>query len=242
MRRALAVAGCGVLTVGATACESTEQESSKLAREDKQAVVGPTSLKLGAVNHSVRVADVTLLRDAGRTAVAVRLTGTSAAPQLRVPVLVSVTGSDGKQLYSNTAGGLEPSLQRIGVLLPRHPEWWVDDQVLTSTTPTAAQVRVGSGTSSKDGAIPTLATSGVALSSSSGSAVLNGGVVSHSSKTLDGIAVFAVYLRAGKVVAAGRALIEQLPGGSTAPVPFEIFLVGNPSGATLELTVVPTAA
>ncbi len=242
MRRVLAVAGCGVMTVGVTACESTQQESAKLGRENKSGVAGPASLKLGAVNHSVRASDVTLLSNAGRTAVAVRLTGTSAAPQLRVPLLVTVTGSGGKQLYSNDTGGLEPSLQRIGVLLPGRPEWWVDDQVLTSKTPVAAQVRVGTGASAKGSAIPALTTQGVALSSSSGSAVVNGSVVSHSSKTLNGIAVFAVSVRAGRVVAAGRAVLERLPGGSTAPVSFEIFLVGNPAGGTLELTVVPMAA
>ena len=36
MRRALAVAGCGVLTVSVSACESTEQESAKIAREGQQ--------------------------------------------------------------------------------------------------------------------------------------------------------------------------------------------------------------
>jgi hypothetical protein len=36
LRRALAVAGCGVLTVGVSACESTEQESAKIARQGQQ--------------------------------------------------------------------------------------------------------------------------------------------------------------------------------------------------------------
>jgi hypothetical protein len=36
MRRALAVAGCGVLAVSVSACESTEQESAKIAREGQQ--------------------------------------------------------------------------------------------------------------------------------------------------------------------------------------------------------------
>jgi hypothetical protein len=34
MRRALAVAGCGVLSVGLSACESTEQESARIGREN----------------------------------------------------------------------------------------------------------------------------------------------------------------------------------------------------------------
>jgi hypothetical protein len=33
IRRALAVAGCGVVSVSVSACESTEQESAKIARE-----------------------------------------------------------------------------------------------------------------------------------------------------------------------------------------------------------------
>jgi len=37
MRRALLLAGCGVLSVGMTACESTEQESAKIARESQSA-------------------------------------------------------------------------------------------------------------------------------------------------------------------------------------------------------------
>ena len=39
MRRALALAGCGVATVGVSACESTEQESAKIGRESQAAAV-----------------------------------------------------------------------------------------------------------------------------------------------------------------------------------------------------------
>jgi hypothetical protein len=37
MRRALALAGCGVLSVGLCACESTEQESARIGRESAAA-------------------------------------------------------------------------------------------------------------------------------------------------------------------------------------------------------------
>ncbi len=35
VRRVLALAGCGVLGVGLTACESTEQESARIGRESE---------------------------------------------------------------------------------------------------------------------------------------------------------------------------------------------------------------
>jgi hypothetical protein len=37
IRRVLALAGCGVLGVGLSACESTEQESAKIGRESEAA-------------------------------------------------------------------------------------------------------------------------------------------------------------------------------------------------------------
>ena len=37
MRRALALAGCGVLSVGLCACASTEQESARIGRENEAA-------------------------------------------------------------------------------------------------------------------------------------------------------------------------------------------------------------
>ena len=72
MRRALLAASCGVLTVVLSACESTEQESARIGREGQRLVASQSGLALGAVNHSVRVADVTLLTSGGRAAVAGR--------------------------------------------------------------------------------------------------------------------------------------------------------------------------
>jgi len=37
LRRGLALAGCGVLSIGLTACESTEQESARIGRESSAA-------------------------------------------------------------------------------------------------------------------------------------------------------------------------------------------------------------
>ncbi len=241
-RRVLAVAGCGVLTVTAAACESTEQESAKLAGEDHQTVPSEAKLNLGAVNHSVRVSDVTLLSSSGRTAVAVRLTGTSTAAQVNVPLRVSVTGAGGTALYTNDAGGLEPALQRVALLAPGRAEWWVDDQVLITKPASAAHVSVGTGTPARSGPIPALSTSGVELGQQDGLSVISGELVNHSSRTQNDVPVFAVAVRAGKVVAAGRAIVETLPGGSTTPARFQIFLVGNPAGASVELTAIPTAA
>jgi len=226
-----------------SACESTQQESAKIGREGKQLVAGQGSLKLGAINHSVRVSDVTLLSSAGRTAVAAKLTGTATRPQLDLPVLVEVTGAHGKVFYSNETGGLEASLQRMALLRPGQGEWWVDDQVLSSQTATGVKVRVGAGSTPRArSALATLSTTAPHVAEQGGVSVLSASLVNHSAKAQSKVPVFAVAVRGGRVVAAGRAVVSVLPGHPGASVAFQIFLVGNPTGANVELTVVPTTA
>jgi hypothetical protein len=241
LTRALVVVGCGALTVTFSACESTEKESAKIGREAGKLAAGPGNLKLGAANHNVHVSDVTLLKSAGRSAVAARLTTSGRAAQLNVPLLVNVTGAGGKVLYTNGTGGVEASLQRIALLRPGTSAWWVDDQVLTTQTTTGVKVRAGTGTRPHKGAkLPALATTATHLGEQSGLPVLSGKLVNHSGKALGKVPVFAVSVRAGKVVAAGRAVVSELPARAGSSAPFEIFLVGNPAGGKLELTAVPT--
>jgi hypothetical protein len=239
VKRTLLVAGCGALTVAVSACENTEQESAKLGREGQQLVAASGGLKLGAVNHSVRVSDVTLLASSGRIAVAVRLTGTSTRPQARVPVLVEVAGAGGKQLYTNGTGGLEASLQQMSVLRPGQPAWWVDDQVLASQSASGVKVRAGTGRTLRAAlAAPKLSATGVQVAQQAGLSVLRGTLVNRSSTAASKVPVYAVALAGKRVVAAGRAAVTVL-GRSTSS--FEIFLVGKPAGARLELTIAPSA-
>jgi hypothetical protein len=242
LKQALVVVGCGALAVTASACESTESESAKIAREGGPAAAGPSALKLGAVNRGVHATDVTLLSSGGRTAVAVKLTANTRRAQRNVPLLVNVTDKGGKVLYTNGTGGVEAALQRIALLRPHASEWWVDDQVLISQTASAVKVRVGTGTSARSSAAaPALTARQKRVGEQSGLSTLSGELVNGSSKAQAKVPVFAVGLRGGKVVAAGRAVVESLAGHRGASAPFQIFLVGNPAGAKFELTAEPAA-
>jgi hypothetical protein len=236
--QALAIAGCGVIGATASACESTEQESAKLAREGQRVAGSQASLQLGAANHAVRVSDVTLLSGEGRTAVALRLTGTSGRVQANVPLLVKVTSPQGRPLYSNETGGLEPSLQRVGAIPGRGSVWWVDDQVLSSQAGASAAARVGTGHSRR--AAPALALSGVHQTQTAGQSVIEGSLTNGSSAALERVPVFAVALRSGRPVAAGRAVVETLRGHASSN--FQIFMVGNPAGGQLAVNALPPPA
>lgn len=233
------VLGCGAVSASAAGCSSTEQESARIGREGAQLSAAPAALKLGAVNRAVRVSDVTLLSSAGRTAVAAKLTNDSSHAQASVPLVLTVTGAAHKVLYSNAAGGLEASLQHLGALDAHRSAWWVDDQVSASQPASAAALRVGSA-SPPAHAPAVLRVIAGKLTRQAGVSVLGASVANESPKSLGNVAVFAVARRAGRVVAAGRAVIAAL--GSHASAAVQVFLVGDPAGAKFELDAVAAPA
>ncbi len=235
------MAGCGLLSISAAACQSTEQESAKIAAQARAAPAAGAALKLGKTNHSVRVSQVTLLSDAGRLAVAAKLTNTSSRAQLNVPLLVNVTGKGGKLLYSNEAAGVEASLQRIALLRAHQSAWWVDDQVLTSQPALAAKLRVGSGSKAGAGALAELATSAGGSVREGGVSTLSASLVNRSSSGQSKVPVSGVAVRGGRVVAAGRAVVGAVPARQGASVAFQMVFVGNPAGAKIELSPIPNA-
>jgi hypothetical protein len=224
--------------VAVSACESTEQESAKIAREG---AAGSSALKLRAANHGVRISDATLLSSGGRMAVAVKLTSTTGRTQANLPVLVNVTGARGKVLYSNEAGGLEASLQHMGLLRGHQSAWWVDDQVLTSQHTTGVKVKVGTGSSAPAGASPDLTTTSVHTHTQGGVSTVTGRLVNGSGKAQSQVPVFAVALKGTRAVAAGSVVVATLAPKASAP--FQLFLIGNARGARLQLnSVLPGGA
>ncbi|HEV7162307.1 MAG TPA: hypothetical protein VGN25_03545 [Solirubrobacteraceae bacterium] len=217
-----------------SACESTEQESAKIAREG---AAGSSALKLGAANHDVRVSDATLLSSGGRMAVAVKLTSTTGRTQANLPVLVNVTGAGGKVLYSNEAGGLEASLQHMPLLRAHQSAWWVDDQVLTSQHTTGVKVKVGTGSSAPT-ASPGLTTTAVHTRTQGGVSTVTGRLVNGSGKAQSQVPVFAVALEGTRAVAAGSVVVASVAPKASAS--FQLFLIGNASGARLQLDAVAT--
>ncbi|HEY1833208.1 MAG TPA: hypothetical protein VGG08_02130 [Solirubrobacteraceae bacterium] len=232
VRRVLVVAGCGVLTVTATACESTEQESAKLGRESSAANAGKT-VKFGAVDRSVEVSDVTLLAGTGTGAVAARLRSTSSSAAVGLPLDLEITDAGGKLLYTNQTAGLEVALQQLS-LLPAHGSvWWVDDQVPALPKSSHVELRVGKPKPGAKGASRALSTAGVKRAVQSGVGVVEGRVKGNSSNGAD---VFVVALKAGRPIAAGRATVAKLRGSET----FEAFLAGKAGSAAIHVDALPS--
>jgi hypothetical protein len=240
LRRALLVVASGALTVTFAACESTQSESAKI---DREAAIArehePGALKLGGANRSVRATDVTLVHGAGRGAVAVKLTSSSARAQADVPVLVEVQGRAGRLLYSNQPGGTDPKLQRVSLIAAHGSVWWVNDQVLLNQPAKAVKVRVGTGTRAR--VAGEVSARAPRLGGEPGASFVSGELVNEGSRAQRAVPVYAVALRGGNVVAAGRALVAKLAGRKGASARVRIPLVGDASNAKIELSAVPAS-
>lgn len=237
-QRALTILlGGGLLAVGVSACETTQEESARIAKHVKAASAAQ-ALRVGAIDKSVQVSDLTLLRSSEKDAVVVHLTNASGAAKGGAPLLLEVQEAGGKVLYTNSTGGLEPALQRLPSLRPHASLWWVDDQVTLSGKPTHVHVQVGSSSkSAATGGVPSIAVSGVHLSRQDGFQTLSGVLANHSAQAQGKVAVFAVGLSGGRVRCAGRAIVTSLPAHAGG-VSFQIFLVGNPAGTSIQTTAV----
>jgi hypothetical protein len=155
-----------------------------------------------------------------------------------VPIVLTVRDAHGASVYSNTGPGLARSLTSAPSL-PAHGELtWVDDQVQPAGVPATASARVGEAPA-VPGSSPSLTVTGTQLFEDPVNGIgAQGDVVNRSPVTQTELVVYAVALRSGHVVAAGRALLPQVPANSTTH--FQVFFIGEPRGASLRVSAPPT--
>jgi hypothetical protein len=148
-----------------------------------------------------------------------------------IPIAITVTGAGGARLSANDAPGLEAALVSVSSL-PAHTELaWVDDQVPANGAPMSVKARVGQAPP-RPGALPQLAVAGLhPIEDPSNGAGAAGSVRNGSRLSQRNLVVFVVARRAGRVVAAGRAVLPGVPAGGSAP--FQAFLIGDARGASL---------
>jgi hypothetical protein len=235
--RAAALAATAAALVALAGCETTQQQSARIARELGHQNAATGTVKLGASNHLVRVQQTVLLSSAGQTAVAVELRNTTGTAQAQFPVLIDVLDRRGRSLYTNTTAGIDPSLQRFALLAPRASAWWVDNEV---TANGAARVRVGVGAAAATapGSLPKIATTGVSASASFPGPHVSATVTNRSPARQTQLVVYAVVLRGARVVGAGRGAIAALAAGASTQV--TIAVIGSIDGHTISITAAPS--
>jgi hypothetical protein len=233
---AIALAGVALVVSG---CESTQDKSAKIAAE-----LGPVKqeegLKIEKQSKDVEVVSSTLLTDPNGSAAVVRLRNRSDEDLVGVPIAIDVLDAKGKSVYRNDIPGIEPALAAVPFIPAGGEVEWVHDQVLAGGVPAKVEVKVGEGGRPFDGEVPAVTVSEPKLEGDPYSGLLVGGnVVNESGEDLDRLLLYAVATKGGKVVAAGRGAIEPLKD-KPKPVPYNIYFIGDPSGADVEIAQFPS--
>lgn len=233
---AVAIAGAALVAAG---CSSTQDKSAQIAAE-----LGPVKqekgLKIGKRSKDVKVVSSTLLTEAEGSAVVVEVRNQSDRDLADVPILIDVLDAKGKSVYSNALPGLETALTSIPYVEAGEEATWVHDQVLAAGKPASVEVTVGEGGTPFTGEIPEFSASEPKLEGDPHSGVVAGGnAENESGAKLDRLLLYAVARQGDEVVAAGRGAIEQIKP-EPKPLPYNIYFIGDPREAEVELTWFPT--
>jgi hypothetical protein len=226
-----------LLALALTGCETTAQKSAQLEKAAKHGRIAQAGLSIAKASADVTVRDAVLLHGAEGAAVVVTLRNSSARALQSVPIAITVKNAAGGTLFQNNAPGLEAALTSIASLGAHDEATWVDDQVPATGSPASVSAVVGEAPAAR-GSAPRLRVAGVHATEEAGSAGAAGTVKNESQITQQSLVVYVLARRAGRVVAAGRAVLPEVAAG--AAVPFQAFFTGVAKGAQLQASAPPS--
>ena len=230
MRRAAALA---LAALALTGCETTQEKSAKLEkvakRQAQSRVRAQQALTVTRPSSKVAVTSTAVLHSSDGTAAVVTLHNLSATSLRALPIQITVKDAAGASLYTNAIPGLATSLASVALVPAHATTTWIDDQVQASGAPSGVVAKVGEG-QPVTGAIPQIAVEGAHLSEGG----VEGTVVNRSDVSQHELVVDVIVRRAGKIVAAGRAIVAQAEAGSSTH--FQAFLIGDAQGGQLEVS------
>ncbi len=219
-------------------CQSTQDKSAELEAKGGEAFK-EKGLKVKVASKDVKIESKTVLSDKNGAAVVVELKNTSDRTLVKVPVAINV--SDGKKsVFKNDDPGIEPSLAGVPLLPAGESIFWVHDQVLATGKVSSVAAKVGKDKGGAPEQLPKIEVGPAKLVTDPTSGVeAEGKIINRSDLLQRELVIFGVARKGDEVVAAGRSQIEKLAPGKDAT--YQIFFIGDPRGARIELAAPPTA-
>lgn len=224
-------------------CETNAQRSARLEKAAlAQRLAHPQATQEGVVvareNPRVKIVQTAVIHDENGVAVAVIARNESSRPLRNAPIAITVSDAKGAALYENNAPGLDSTLVSVPLLEPHRETVWIDDQIQAAGVPANASARVGEAPAAT-ATLPRLSISGVHTFEDPSNGVGVEGMVSNSSKVAQQkLVVYVVGRRGGRIVAAGRAVLAEVPAGQRTA--FQVFCIGDPHTAKLEASAPAT--
>lgn len=241
MRRVASVVIGGGLLFGLSACESTQDKAAKVQAENaRRQKLASVPLTIPKVDGNIKVLGTTVLNSNDATAVVVTLRNTGSKAVANVPIAVDVFTGANRRLFSNTTPGLDHWLNHIPMLRPGQTVDWMNDQFTPDPSARKATVRVGVGTPvARPRPDAVLSKQRFFADPVSGTELL-GKASNRGDDLQERVVVYSVGRRGGRVVTAGRGVIEKLLPKGSKPSSFTIFFVGaDPKSAQLKTHAPP---
>jgi hypothetical protein len=224
---------CAIAIAG---CESSQAKSARLAKAPRSSTT-EKGVKVTKENPGVRVLSTSLVHDKYGTAAVVELKSKAGRAQADLPLSFVVTGAGGKRLFANDSPGIAETLNHVPLLRPDERVWWVHDQVQADAAK-QVEAKVGTSTVKLPAKLPRLVPGALTLEQDPDGAYTSGKLRNLSAVAQLELVVYAVAEKGGKIVAAGRAGIDRLPGRGAKL--FKVFWIGSPVGARVHLFTPPT--
>jgi hypothetical protein len=170
----------------------------------------------------------------------VGLKNTSPRAQAQLPVGITIKDAKGAKIYANDVPGLDASLTSMALVSSRGEAYWVDNQILGTGAPKAVDVKVGRAKGPAPSTIPEITLAKIVRDRDNSGPFVTGVIANHSKVLQRRLTIFCVARKGGKIVAAGRAVVDKLaPAPTPKPIRFTVYFIGNPTGAKLSFSVPP---
>jgi hypothetical protein len=236
-RRAPCALALAVAVLALCGCETTAEKSAKLEHSAKHFKLTQKGLAITKQSTQVQVLDTSVVKSAEGSAATVTLHNRSARTLRSVPLAITVKDAAGRTAYQNNAAGLEGALVSLPSLAPHATITWVDDQLPAGVAAATVSAQAGEA-QAISGPIPALTISGARVEQEPSSVLATGTIVNHSAIEQRALVVFAVLRHGARTIAAGRAVLPQLP--ARASMPFQVYFIGETRGGQLLLAAPPT--
>jgi hypothetical protein len=221
-------------------CVTTQQVAARARLVDARIRASQSPLRLNHQNPDVRVTRLSLVHGPTGTALAAQLRNTSTRSLTDLPILVGVSTAAGRKLYLNGSANID-YLDNHVVVMPAHSlvTWvYTGGRRLPSTVRPFAEVGVTQLSEPAARTLPRVAVNRARSASSSFARTLTLSVSNLSGIPQYGVPVYAVAVRSGRWLAAGRAVVAHLGTHGAATV--RLTLLGSAPTASLRLSVLPT--
>jgi hypothetical protein len=239
-----AFAVLGAASVALTGClgvETTPEKSAKKAAKASHVIADQKGVTVGKANASIKVEDSVVVQDPNGVAAVVRVKNTGTT-QASLPVGITVTDAKGKKLYANDIPGLDASLTSLPVIAAGQEVDWVNNQILVAGKAAKVAAVVGAAKGKAPSALPKIVLEGIAHGKDADGFYAKGTIKNESTTAQKRIVISCVARAGGKVIAAGRAVIDRLEPAANLkkPTNFTVFFIGDPKQAKLDCAAPPT--